>query len=180
MNFNKLARKINKQVELLQSEGCTEDHEVFNRMAAFLPEIGQLWNETSDRELLSLMNSYPYFKKYCLVVETLYEKEQMKEHRVYDGLSQFNQEDSIISKAIFADASQLESELAECISTSVVINIEDRERLKRDVASWVKRKQDFLDSLREGGNLEHEDIMNQIFVPIEERLENGIERLTKE
>ena len=177
MNFNKFARKINRQVELLVDEGYTEDHEIFNRMAAFLPDFGQLWNNTSDKELLSLMKSYPAFERFCQIVETLYAQEQSKESRVYDGLSKFNEKDSAVGKQLFSEAATIENTLSEYLSTSYSIDTHDLNVLRSQIASWVERKQIFLDGLSKSEMSQHSEIMNNIFAPIEDRLNNGIQTL---
>lgn len=177
MNFNKLAGKINRKVELLVNEGYTEDHDIFNRMAAFLPEFGQLWNQTSDKELLSLMKSYPAFKQFCQIVETLYEQEKRKESRVYDGMSKFNEEDSAVSKQLFSEAAKIESTLSEYQATPHSIEANDLHVLKEQIASWVERKKLFLHGLSAPEKSQHSEIMNKTFSPIEDRLKIGIQTL---
>ena len=111
--YRELAKKIDSHFAILTREGITNRHHIFNRMTAFLPELHDLWINTTDHELAELLSNYPSFESFCQIVEELSIAEQNKTSREYDGLEKFNPEQKQIALKILGDLAQLDSILLE-------------------------------------------------------------------
>lgn len=78
VRFSNLAERIHNQYLRLADEGVSDPHQIFNQMMPFMPELHELWTNTTDYELAALSTKYPSFMKFCLIVEELTAMEAAK------------------------------------------------------------------------------------------------------
>ena len=79
------AAGIDLRMRQLAEEGVPQSA-IIDRMTAYVPDLGIIWNTTSDEQLAALCHAYPGFHSYAALMEEAAEAERRKPARSYDDL----------------------------------------------------------------------------------------------
>jgi hypothetical protein len=79
------AAAIDLRMRQLAEEGVPRSA-IIDRMTAYVVDLGEIWNATTDDQLAALCDEYPGFHAYAVLMEEAAEAERRKPARPYDGL----------------------------------------------------------------------------------------------
>lgn len=88
--FRRKAAKIDQHMQLLATQGVREPPVIINRMMGYIPDLHEIWINTTDQQLMNLSDEFPGFYRYALLIEEASEAERNKPSRPYDGMEQFS------------------------------------------------------------------------------------------
>jgi hypothetical protein len=79
------AAAMDLRMRQLAEEGVPRSA-IIDRMTAYVVDLGEIWNATTDEQLAALCDAYPGFHAYAVLMEEAAEAERRKPARPYDGL----------------------------------------------------------------------------------------------
>jgi hypothetical protein len=79
------AAAIDLRMRQLTKEGVPRSA-IIDRMTAYVVDLGEIWNATTDEQLATLCDEYPGFHAYAVLMEEAAEAERKKPTRPHDGL----------------------------------------------------------------------------------------------
>lgn len=106
--YRRLAARIDQHMQQLDAEGVTRAPDVFNRMMGYVPDLHQIWVNTSDQQLMALSREFPGFYRYALIVEEASEAERRKASRSYDGIDTASEQHKRMGERLLTTAATLE------------------------------------------------------------------------
>lgn len=153
--YSALADRISAQYVRLIKEGVNDPQQIFNRMVSFLPELHELWTNTSNYELASLSNKYPDFMNFCKIVEQLSVVQNRKDFRDYDQEQKFTEEQKTLISKSLGDISRIHETLLEMKQNIHEFSESKLSELKSDFESWKVRVNEIKDQLKQSGASEY-------------------------
>ena len=81
------AAAMDLRMRQLTEEGVPRSA-IVDRMTGYVPDLGRIWNATSDEQLAALCRAYPGFHAYATLMEEAAEAERQKPVRAYDDLAE--------------------------------------------------------------------------------------------
>jgi hypothetical protein len=98
------AAAIDLRMRQLAEEGVPRSA-IIDRMTAYVVDLGEIWNATTDEQVAALCDAYPGFHAYAVLMEEAAEAERRKPARSYDGLPELpdalkEQLSSLLSTAV--------------------------------------------------------------------------------
>jgi hypothetical protein len=79
------AAAMDLRMRQLAEEGVPRSA-IIDRMTAYVVDLGEIWNATTDEQLAALCDEYPGFHTYAVLMEEAAEAERRRPARPYDGL----------------------------------------------------------------------------------------------
>lgn len=150
VRFSNLAERIHNQYLRLADEGVSDPHQIFNQMMPFMPELHELWTNTTDYELAALSTKYPSFMKFCLIVEELTAMEAAKKTRDYDGQQKFSEQQKASMQEILVAAAHIQEELLKLKQQSDKTDLPTLDDYKNSLDAWMSRATLFKNQLSRG------------------------------
>jgi hypothetical protein len=81
---------------------------IIDRMTAYVVDLGEIWNTTTDEQLAALCDAYPGFHAYAVLMEEAAEAERRKPARPYDDLPELPDDLKEQLSSLFSTAARLE------------------------------------------------------------------------
>ncbi|UUA75231.1 hypothetical protein [Cellvibrio sp. QJXJ] len=153
--YSALADRISAQYARLIKEGVNDPQQIFNQMVSFLPELHELWTNTSDYELASLSNKYPDFMNFCKIVEQLSVVQNRRNFRDYDEEQKIPEEQRTLIAKSLGDISRIHETLLEMKQNTDKCSESKLCELKSDLDSWKVKANEIKDQLKQSGASEY-------------------------
>ncbi|MGX5056795.1 hypothetical protein ACWKX9_24600 [Enterobacter asburiae] len=174
MNMNEfrgLAARIEQHMQQLASEGVTGAPEIFNRMVGYVPDLHQIWVNTSDQQLMSLAREFPGFYRYARIVEDASEAERKKASRSYDGIEKVSELHRQTGERLLTTAAMLEHGFQAFRASGLSVFDNSIKELNIKHKQWISDLNDFKNSLRDHGvDPRTQGYVEQVFENLSERI----------
>jgi hypothetical protein len=101
------AAAMDLRMRQLAKEGVPRSA-IIDCMTAYVVDLGEIWNATTDEQLAALCDEYPGFHNYTVLMEEAAEAERRKPARPYDGLLELSDALKEQLSSLFSTAARLE------------------------------------------------------------------------
>lgn len=149
--FRRLAARMEQHMQLLDAEGVSEPAEIFNRMMGYIPELHQIWVNTSDQQLMALFSEFPGFYRYAQIVEDASEAERNRPSRSYDGMEKISEQHRQMGERLLTTAATLEHGFRAFRTGGFSVFDAQLADLNLKHRQWIADLADFKKSLRNHG-----------------------------
>ncbi|WP_337048210.1 transposase [Serratia liquefaciens] len=122
-------------------------------MMGYTPELHQIWTGTTDKELMALIQEYPGFYRYALIMETASEQENQRSSRSYDGMPEFSAAHKHTMEQILTTAATLERGYLAYQGNALSVFDEQIIRLGQSFRLWQECVEDFRKVLNANENV---------------------------
>ena len=106
--FRRRAAKMDEHMQQLAAQGVNDAPAILHRMMGYVPDLHQIWVETTDDQLIALSHEFPGFYQYARIMEAAFEAERQKVSRPYDGLAPLSEPHQQRAAHLLATAATLE------------------------------------------------------------------------
>lgn len=172
--FRRLAARMDQHMQQLGVEGVTGAPEIFNRMVGYVPELHQIWVNTSDQQLMALSREFPGFYRYALIVEEAFEAERKKASRPYDGMETISDQHRQVGERLMTTAATLEHGFKAFRASGLSIFDSKIKELNVNHTQWISDLNDFKSTLRASGiDPQVLDYVDQVYGNLAERIRNA-------
>jgi len=122
-------------------------------MMGYTHELHQIWTGTTDKELMALIQEYPGFYRYALIMETASEQENQRSSRSYDGMPEFSAAHKHTMEQILTTAATLERGYLAYQGNALSVFDEQIIRLGQSFRLWQECVEDFRKVLNANENV---------------------------
>lgn len=149
--FRRLAARMDQHMQQLGAEGVTDPADIFNRMVGYVPELYQIWVNTSDKQLMALSREFPGFFRYAQIVEEASEAERNRTSRSYDGMSRVSDQHLQMGERLLTTAATLEHGFRAFRASGLSVFDDKIKELNIKHKQWISDLDNFKKSLRSHG-----------------------------
>jgi len=122
-------------------------------MMGYTHELHQIWTGTTDKELMALIQEYPGFYRYALIMETASEQENQRSFRSYDGMPEFSAAHKHTMEQILTTVATLERGYLAYQGNALSVFDEQIIRLGQSFRLWQECVEDFRKVLNANENV---------------------------
>lgn len=150
-NFRKIAGTIDTRVRQLENSGVNGS-ELLHRMIGHLPDLQNIWVNTSDRQLATLCEDFPGFYTYASLMEEAAEAERANPVRpAYKDLPQLSDALKAQVAQLLTDAATLERGYQTLIDSRRGKDTSQLNKLNELHRKWLADRKQFTDALKKQG-----------------------------
>ncbi|BEM75862.1 hypothetical protein SME36J_52850 (plasmid) [Serratia marcescens] len=172
--FRRLAARMDQHMQQLGVEGVTDPADIFNRMVGYVPELHQIWVNTSDQQLMALSREFPGFFRYAQIVEEASVAERNKTSRSYDGIDRVSGQHRHTGERLLTTAATLEHGFKAFRASGLSIFDSKIKELNIKHKQWLSDLDDFKKSLRShGADPRILNYVEQVYGNLAERIRNA-------